>query len=310
VFLAAGSVASAAAPTFVLLALAQVPIWTGVAILMTAGVAATAAWSASEDRTKIVARALAGAPAAWIVGMPIIGLVGEVDWRLAFLVLPLPASVVALALVARRPSDVPIPGTGASLVRVLSRRDARGWAIGEFLATSGWAGTLVFSGALFTEVHGTSPAATGVALALVAAAYLAGNQWAGRSDSGRARRAMLTGTTVAAAAVALTWAIAPTFVVTVALFSVAAFVVATRTVAATVYGFSVTGGFGREVGMIRSATSDIAYLVGSMVGGAALAVGGFQALALAFGSLFVAATLPYVRVRGARRAGPTLQPTS
>jgi predicted MFS family arabinose efflux permease len=309
-FLAAGSVASAAAPTFALLALAQVPVWTGVAILMTAGVAATAAWSAPEDRTKIVARALAGAPAAWIVGMPMIGLVAEVDWRLAFLALPLPAAIVAGVAVARRPSDVPIPGARASLLRVLSQRDARGWAVGEFFATSAWAGTLVFSGALFTEVHGTSPAATGLALALVAAAYLAGNQWAGRSDSGRARRTMLTGTTAAAAAVALTWAIAPTVVVTLVLFSVAAFVVATRTVAATVYGFSVAGGHGREVGTIRAATSDLAYLVGSVVGGAALAVGGFPALAIAMGGLFVAATLPYVRVRGSRRARPALQPAS
>src|SRR5512132_1915029 len=39
--LAAGSLASAASPTFALLALAQVPVWAGVAILLTAGVAAT-----------------------------------------------------------------------------------------------------------------------------------------------------------------------------------------------------------------------------------------------------------------------------
>jgi DHA1 family inner membrane transport protein len=60
---AAGSLASAASPTFVLLALAQVPLWTGIATLITAGVAATAAWTAPGERTKIVARALAGTPA-------------------------------------------------------------------------------------------------------------------------------------------------------------------------------------------------------------------------------------------------------
>jgi hypothetical protein len=43
----------------------------------------------------VVARALAGAPAAWIVGMPVIGLVAEVNWRLAFLAVPLPAAVVS-----------------------------------------------------------------------------------------------------------------------------------------------------------------------------------------------------------------------
>ena len=48
---AAGSLASAAAPTFALLALAQVPLWAGIAMLIAAGVAATAAWSTPEERT-------------------------------------------------------------------------------------------------------------------------------------------------------------------------------------------------------------------------------------------------------------------
>jgi DHA1 family inner membrane transport protein len=308
ILLAVGSLASAAAPSFALLALAQVPIWTGVALVITAGVAATAAWSAPGERTKVVARAFAGAPAAWIVGMPVIGLVSEVDWRLAFLALPLPAAVVAGVAVARRPRDSAIPGAGASLAGLLARRDARRWAVAELFANAAWAGTLVFSGALFTEVHGTSPVGTGLALALVAGAYLVGNQWAGRSDAADARGAMFKGTVVAAGAVALTWAVAPTVAVTLVLFSVSAFVVATRTVAGTVYGFSVAGSLGREVGTIRAATNQIGYLVGSMVGGVALAVGGFPTLAIAFGGLFVAAALPYVCLRGACRARPALQP--
>ena len=109
--LAVGSLASAAAPTFVLLALAQVPMWGGIAMLLAAGVAATGAWSAPEERTRLVSRALAGAPAAWIVGMPVIGLVSSIDWRLAFLVLPLPAAVLAGLAAARRPADTPIAGS-------------------------------------------------------------------------------------------------------------------------------------------------------------------------------------------------------
>ena len=108
--LAVGSLASAVAPTFALLALAQVPMWAGIAMLLAAGVAATAAWSAPEERTKIVSRALAGAPAAWIVGMPVIGLVWSIDWRLAFLVLPFPAALLAGLAVPPRPADTPIPG--------------------------------------------------------------------------------------------------------------------------------------------------------------------------------------------------------
>jgi MFS transporter, DHA1 family, inner membrane transport protein len=296
--LAAGSLASAAAPTFELLALAQVPLWAGVAITLAAGVAATAAWSEPEHRTKVVAHALAGPPAAWIVGMPVIGVVAEIDWRLTFLALPLPAALLALVAVAGRPRDVPLAGAKASLAGLLGRRDARRWALGELLANSAWTGTLVFSGALFTEVHGLSPAATGVVLALIAAVYLAGNQWAGRADGARARRAMLEASAAGAAALVATWAYAPSVPVTIALFGVAAFFAAARTVSGTVYGFSLAGDLGREVGAIRAATTQLGYLIGSLAGGLALALGGFEALALAFGGLLAASTVPYMRKTG------------
>jgi predicted MFS family arabinose efflux permease len=234
--------------------------------------------------------------------MPVTGLVAEIDWRLAFVALPFPAALVALLAVAGRPRDQPLAGVRSSLAGLLARRDARRWALSELLANSAWAGTLVFSGALFTEVHGWSPAATGVVLALIAAVYLAGNQWAGRADGSRARRAMLETSVAAGVAIALTWALTPSAWVTIALFGVAAFAAAARTVSGTVFGFSVAGELGREVGTIRATTSQLGYLIGSLAGGLALAVGGFETLALAFGGLMLASTLPYVCVRATCRA--------
>lgn len=307
--LALGSIASAVAPTFALLAAAQVPAWAGVATLIAAGVAATASWSEPESRTRLVAHALAGPPAAWIVGMPLIGVVAEVNWRLAFLALPLPAALLVGIAVARRPGDAPLTGARGSLVGLLGRLEARRWALGELLANSAWAGTLVFSGALFTERFGMSTAMTGLALAGVAAAFLIGNQLAGRADPSRARRAMLEGSVGASVLVALTWALTPSVGVTLLLFAAAAFVAATRTVAGTVYGFQVSGDLGREVGSIRAATNQVGYMVGSVLGGLALAVGGFSALAVVFGGLFVASTLPYVCVRRTCSIRPALQPT-
>jgi predicted MFS family arabinose efflux permease len=293
VLLAGGSVASAAAPSFEVLALAQVPVWAGISTMIAAGVAATAAWSAPEQRSRTVARALAGPPAAWIVGMPLIGLVAEAHWRLTFLAFPLPAALLALAAVAARPSDRPIAGAGASLRNLLRQVDARRWAVGELAANSAWAGMLVFSGALFTEVYGTSPTTTGLVLAAAAASYLAGNQWAGRRKPVRARRAMIDGSLAAAAFVAVTWAFTPAIPVTLALFALSAFVVASRTVAGTVYGFSVAGDHGREVGTVRAVTTQAGYLIGSLAGGIAIATGGFTLLSVALGGLFVASTLPY-----------------
>jgi predicted MFS family arabinose efflux permease len=308
--LALGSVASAVAPTFTLLAAAQVPAWAGVATLIAAGVAATDSWSEPERRTRVVAHALAGPPAAWIVGMPVIGVVAEVNWRLAFVALPLPAALLVGAAVARRPADAPLSGTRTSLAGLLGRREARRWAFAELLANSAWAGTLVFSGALFTERFGLSTATTGLALAGVAVAYLAGNQFASRADPTRAKRAMLEASVSASVAVALTWALTPPVAITLLLFAAAAFVAATRTVAGTVYGFQVSGSLGREVGSIRAATTQLGYLIGSLLGGLALAMGGFSALAVVFGGLFVASTVPYVCVRQTCRSRLAVDATS
>jgi predicted MFS family arabinose efflux permease len=299
---ASGSAASAVSPSFVWLALAQVPLWGGIAMLLTSAVAAAAAWSEHDSRTKVIAHMFAGPPTAWIVGMPLIGVVAEVDWRLAFVALPLPAGLLAAAAAAGRPRDAPIAHAGTSLRSFLGPSPARRWALGELLATSAWVGTLVYCGALLTDGYGMSTAATGVALAAVAIAYLVGNQWAGRGDPGRARSTILTTSLVGAVAVALTWAFTPTVAVTLVLFAVSGAMVAMRTVAGTVYGFQVGGDMGREVGATRAVTTQMGYLIGSLVGGAALALGGFALLAVAFGGLLLASTLPYVSLGEGRRS--------
>jgi DHA1 family inner membrane transport protein len=300
--LAFGSAASALSPSFFWLALAQVPMWSGIAILLTSAVAAAGSWSEPGNRTRVIAHMLAGPPTAWIVGMPLIGVVAEVDWRLAFVALPLPAALLAALAATGRPGDAPIAHAGSSLRGFLRDSLARRWALGELLATSAWVGTLVYCGALLTDGYGMSTAATGVALAAVAVAYLAGNQWAGRGDPRRARSTMLATSVAGAVAVALTWAFTPTVAVTLLVFAVSGAMVATRTVAGTVYGFQVAGDMGREVGATRAVTTQLGYLIGSVVGGAALALGGFALLAVAFGGLLLASTLPYVTLGETRRS--------
>jgi predicted MFS family arabinose efflux permease len=292
-----GSLASALAPTFTFLALAQIPMWAGIAMLIASGIAATASWSAAADRTKIVSHALAGPPTAWIVGMPVIGLVASIHWRLAFVALPLPAAALALVAAVRRPPDSPIAGSGGSLAGLLGLAAARRWALGELFANSAWAGTLVYSGALFTETYGASSVATGILLAIVASAYLAGNRLGGRTSAANSRRVMLQGSVVAAAGVALTWSLTGNLGLTVVFFAAAGAVTAARTVGATVYGFSVAGGLGREVGAVRAATTQLGYLIGSLLGGIAIAVGGFGLLGVVVASLFLAAALPYLCLR-------------
>ena len=300
--IALGSVASAAAPSFVVLALAQVPLWIGIAVLVAGGVGAAGVWSTPAARSRVVARALAGAPAAWIVGMPIIGLVTSTSWRLAFLAVPLPAAVATGAvLMASRPVRA-TPRSDASLARLLRQPGARTWALGELLAMSAWAGALVFSGALFIEVYDASPRLTGLLLATIALAYLVGNVIGSRIHHECLRRALAQSNLAAAAAVALTWLFTPHLLVTLALFSFAAVVVAVRTVVGTTYGFSLAGERKLEVGAARAAVTHAGYLAGSFVGGVALAAGGHAAIGVAFGLLFLVAAAPYLSAWAARCA--------
>jgi MFS transporter, DHA1 family, inner membrane transport protein len=297
---AAGSVASAVAPSFVALAVAQVPLWIGVAMLVAGGIGAAGSWSAPEERTHLVAWSLAGAPAAWIVGMPTIGWVAEADWRLAFLAVPLPAAVVTMLLLAAIPGGTPERKATPSLLGLLRAPRAGWWAFGELLAMSAWAGTLVFSGALFIETYGASPRLTGIVLATVAGAYLVGNVLGGRMRGACARRALAWSNVGAAVSVSLTWLITPNLFFTVTVFGLAAAIVAARTVIGTTYGFAIGGERTLEVGAARAALTQVGYLVGSLLGGAALAAGGRTAVGVAFGSLLLAAAAPYFSTWNAR----------
>ena len=69
----AGSVASALAPSFAVLAVAQAVIGVGIGLIVAIGIAAAGEWAAPGERPKTLAWAIAGMPAAWVVGMPLAG---------------------------------------------------------------------------------------------------------------------------------------------------------------------------------------------------------------------------------------------
>jgi predicted MFS family arabinose efflux permease len=308
-FVALGAIASAAAPSFLTLALAQVPLWIGVAGLVAGGIGAAGAWSDPDTRTRVVARALAGAPAAWVVGMPTIGAVADSSWRLAFLAVPLPAAIVTAALVVTSAPKRARERQETSLVGLLDRRGARGWALGELLAMSGWAGTLVFSGAVFIETYGTSTDATGVLLALIALAYLVGNSVGGRIGGSCVMRRALAQTTAAAAiGVAALTTFTPNVFVTFAFFALSSALVGARTVAGTTYGFTIAGERKLEVGTVRAVSTHAGYLIGSAVGGAAYALGGVQLTGVALASLLLAGALPHASMWRASCSAPAAEP--
>jgi predicted MFS family arabinose efflux permease len=289
--LALGSLASAAAPSFGALAAAQALVGAGIAVLTTAGTLAAAEWVPREQRAATLSWALIGQPAAWIVGMPLLGAVGERSWRDAWLAFPLAAGLIAAAAVARRRSAPPARTTPARMRAVLGAPDLGRWLATEVLANTAWAGTLVYSGALFVESYAASTAATGVALALGAGAYVLGNLAFRRLAGDAPRRPLAALALALAATTAVFGALRPSFVASTALFAAAAFAAGGRTFLSSSFGLAAGPELRPGAMAMRAASMQFGYLTGSLVAGAALALGGYSAVGAALGTLSLLAAL-------------------
>jgi predicted MFS family arabinose efflux permease len=291
--LAVGSAGSAVAPGFAALVVAQALTGVGIGVSYSAAIAATAEWATAEERSRVLALTLLGPPIAWIVGMPFVGLVGEASWRLAWLVVPVSMAVVAVLLLARRPTTPPAAAR-AGLRVVLREPGVVRWSVGELFAFSGWAGILVFMGALLVESYDLSVAATGLALGFGALVYVPGNllfrRWVDRHD----RRLLVALALAAAVTVALVGAVRPSVWVTLVFFSVLCFIAGGRTLAGSARGLGLAQELRLGVTGVRTAALQSGYFIGAAVGGAALAVGGYTTLGFAFAALFAAAAVPHI----------------
>lgn len=289
--LATGAAASAGAPTFAVLAAAQIPVGAGLALVLAGALAATGEWP-SPNRSRVLAWALAGQPAAWLVGMPLAGTLGGLSWRYAWLALPCAASLLALALVTRRPADVagpPAPGAHSAWREPGVRR----WAAGELLAYAAWSAVLIYAGALLIESYGASTAATGLVLAAAAAAYLAGTFLARRLVDRSAQRLLIAAALVSAILVLTFGSLRLGLGWSAGLLGGLACLGAGRTLAGSAFGLALAPTRRLGVMSVRTACLQYGYLLGATIGGTALAVGGYTGLGLALSGLYLAATIPH-----------------
>lgn len=278
--LAVAAGAGSAAPTFPLLVLAQVVAGVGIAIVLTGAVAASIQWPRPEKRRSALSWALVGQPVAWVIGMPIVGILAEGGWRLAWAVLPGATALAAYLAVRSRPEDRPLEGIAESSAN--PARDVRhlvGWALGELLAFSAWAGILVYAGAVFAS-YGAGSGTIGVLLGVGAVAYIPGNFVARRlvRSSARLPAAVLA---VGLAGGAFAFAdLRPSLVGSSALFASLAAIAGARTFATSALGFELFPSAALSVTGIRAAANQFGYLIGAGLGGLALSITGFTGLAI------------------------------
>lgn len=299
--LAVASLASAAAPTLLLLALAQVPIGIAAAVLMATATSAAGDWADAPARGRVLGWALIGSPAAWIVGMPLLGLLGGVSWRLGWLALPLTAALAAfVAVPARRSAPKENEGgLGAALAAPILRQ----WLLAELAANSAWLGLLVYAGALFAETYGTPPAAIGGLLALAAVAFALGNLVFRRLVSTTSSSTLVRLALGMALLVGLFGVLRPTPEVSAALLAAASFLGGGRTLLGNAYGLAARPERRLPAMAARAAANQLGTFLGAATAGAALAAGGYSLLGIVLALEFVVSTLP---LRGRRRGRATL----
>jgi DHA1 family inner membrane transport protein len=285
-----GSALSAAAPDFLVLAVAQVPIGLGLALVLSAALAATGEWARPGERARLLSWALLGQPVAWIVGTPLIGLVAAAGWRTAWIAVPTTASILTLIALARlpvRPSGRALsPGSGSTG----QTASVAVWIAGELFAYAGWSGFLVYSAALFIQSYGASPAAAALLVTIGAVSYLPGNVAARRLPAGRRLPVILlalglgigllvfgtirTGVTWSAGVIAL-------------LGMLAGF----RTFLASAFGMHLAPEDKMALMSLRTAATQFGYVIGASLGGAALILGGYAALGVLLATMLALAAL-------------------
>jgi predicted MFS family arabinose efflux permease len=221
--------------------------------------------------------------------MPLIGLLGQRSWRYGWLTLPLAASVVAGILVASRARQPPARSRPLHARAVLGDRTLARWLASELFANAAWAGTLVYAGALFAESYGTSTKLTGCLLAVAAGSYVAGNLTCRRLIGREPRRILVLLAVCLAVADSLFGVVRADVATSTVLLSSAAFAAGGRTLIANAFALATPLRLRPALTSLRAATMQFGYFVGSIAGGAALAVSGFDALGAAMGLLFLGA---------------------
>jgi predicted MFS family arabinose efflux permease len=291
-------VAGAAAPTFTLLLVAQVFLGAGVSMVISGSLAAAAEWPEARDRARVLTITIVGPAAAWIVGIPLVGIASDLSWR-AGLAVPAASAAIALALISAH-------GGGLEPVRPRSRGliDDRGlvpWAAAELLGAAAWAGTSVYSGAMLVETYGVSVAGAALLLGLSAIAYIPGAFLTKRWIDGNWRLPLIVYTAALALITIVTYGATLGAGFTTATFTVLVFLAGGRTTASA--GYSLGASPGRRVGVssLRAASVQFGYLLGAAVGGLGLALGGYAAAGVLLAVMFVLSSAIHMAVVLAER---------
>lgn len=279
-----GAVLSAIAPNLPLFLAAHVLTGTGVACLLSAGFAGVGAWFPDGEMARPMGFVVGAQSVSWIIGNPIIGILSDaVSWRLAYAV---PGTVCIAALTAALLSPVERDAIGGrppdereGLRAVFRDRSARRWTLAELVAYSAWTAELTYIGAFYIQTYDVSEATVGFLLAVGSIAFAIStlNTAAMTEQFGR-RRVIVCAALGMGGMLALIMNVTPAVVFTLCLFFVMALMAGLRSTASSTLGLHQLRTQPGSMMAARTASAQLGYMFGAVVGGAVLAVADFGAL--------------------------------
>ena len=278
-----GAAASAAAPSVVLFLLAHVVTGTGVACLLSAGFAGVGAWFPEGEMARPMGFVVGAQAVAWIIGNPVVGILTDaVSWRLAYAVpgaICLAALAAAvLAPIARDQAEGPVPER-EGLRAVFRDRSARRWTLAELVAYSAWTAELTYIGAFYIETYRVSETTVGFLLAVGSVAFLISTVSTASLTEHFERLGVIWRAALGMGAMlAVIMNVTPSVVFTLCLFFVMATLAGIRSTASSALGLDQLPAQPGSMMAARTASAQLGYMFGALIGGGVLAVAGFGEL--------------------------------
>jgi predicted MFS family arabinose efflux permease len=279
-----GAGASAAAPSLALFLLAHVITGAGVACLLSAGFAGVGAWFPEGEMARPMGFVVGAQSVSWIIGNPAIGILTDaVSWRLAYAVpgaICLASLVTALLSPVERDAGVERPPDEREGLRAVFRdRSARRWTVAELVAYSAWTAELTYIGAFYIQTYDISESTVGFLLAVGSVAFAISTlSTAALAERFQRRRLIVCAALGMGVMLAVIMNVTPAVVFTLCLFFVMALLAGVRSTGSSSLGLDQLRRQPGSMMAARTASAQLGYMFGAIVGGAVLAVSGFGML--------------------------------
>lgn len=280
---AIGAALSALAPSLVVFGLAQAITGVGICFLLSAGFAGAGEFFSAGARDWAIGWVVALQSLAWIVGVPVVGILADAfSWHYGFLVpmaFCLIAAAAALLFAPRLNPDLRAGDERTGLLAALTDRGGRRWTIGEFLAFAVWTGEITYIAAFYSEEFGLSEAWIGILLPLGSLAFMVGSTTAGRVGERWSKRLMLIASTLAMGLIAAAlFNFHPLLSVTLVLAICMGIAAGLRAAGSSTLALDQLPEKPGAMMAARTGAVQIGYLIGAFVGGMIVDSAGFGGL--------------------------------